>query len=63
MDSKTDLKDLDKMQDTSETLAKALIELSNATYQVRDLTEALRLESRGIGIEITGTNERGETNV
>lgn len=60
---KIDLKDLDKVQDTSETLTKAVNELNNAIYRVMDLTEALRLETRGMGIEITGTNERGETNV
>mgnify|MGYP006935592738 CR=1 FL=1 len=62
-DSKIDLKDLDKVQDTSEAPTKAVNELSNAILRVMDLTEALRLEARGIGIEITGTNERGETNV
>ena len=60
---KIDLKDLDKVQDTSEVLTKAVKELSNAILRVKDLTEALRLEARGIGIEITDTNERGETNV
>ena len=60
---KIDLKDLDKVQDTSEALTKAEKELSNAILRVKDLTEALRLEARGIGIEITDTNERGETNV
>lgn len=60
---KIDLKDLDKVQDTSEALTKAVKELSNAILRVKDLTEALRLEARGIGIEITDTNERGETNV
>ena len=60
---KIDLKDLHKVQDTSETLTKAVNELNNAIYRVMDLTEALRLETRGMGIEIVGTNERGETNV
>nr|DAI28960.1 MAG TPA: hypothetical protein [Caudoviricetes sp.] len=60
---KIDLKDLDKVQDTSEALTKAVNELNNAILRVKDLTEALRMEARGIGIEITGTNERGETNV
>lgn len=60
---KIDLKDLDKVQDTSEALTKAVKELSNAILRVKDLTEALRLEARGIGIEIKDTNERGETNV
>lgn len=60
---KIDLKDLDKVQDASEALTKAVKELSNAILRVKDLTEALRLEARGIGIEITDTNERGETNV
>lgn len=60
---KIDLKDLDKVQDTLEALTKAVKELSNAILRVKDLTEALRLEARGIGIEITDTNERGETNV
>lgn len=60
---KIDLKDLDKVQDTSEALTKAVNELGNAILRVMDLTEALRLEARGIGIEITGENERGELNV
>ena len=60
---KFDLKDLDKVQDTSEALTKAVNELNRAIIRVVDLTEAIRLETRGIGIEITGTNERGETNV
>lgn len=58
-----DLKDLDKVQDTSEALTKAANELNRAIIRVVDLTEALRLETRGIGVEITDTNERGETNV
>lgn len=60
---KFDMKDLDKVQDTSEAMTKAVKELSNAILRVKDLTEAMRLEARGIGIEITDTNERGETNV
>lgn len=54
---KIDLKDLDKVQDTSEALTKAADELNKAILRVMDLTEALRLETRGLGIEITGTTK------
>ncbi len=60
---KFDLKDMEKYQDTTEALSKAVYELDKAILRVIDLTETLRLETRGVGIEITGTNERGETNV
>ena len=54
---KFDLKDLDKIQDTAETLSKAINELNKAIIRVMDLTEALRLETRGLGVEITGTTK------
>lgn len=60
---KFDLKDPEKIQDTAENLSKAVNELNRAIIRVMDLTEAIRLETRGLGIEITGTNERGELNV
>ncbi len=60
---KINLNDLDKVQDTATELTKAATELSNAIRRVMDLTEALRFETRGIGIEVTGINEGGETNV
>lgn len=60
---KFDLKSPEQIQDTAKALSGAINELNKAILRVTDLTEALRLETRGIGVEITDTNERGETNV
>ena len=54
---KFDLKDPEQIQDTAEALSGAINELNKAILRVMDLTEALRLETRGLGIEIMSTTK------
>ncbi len=54
---KFDLKDPEQIQDTAKALSGAVNELNKAILRVMDLTEALRLETRGLGIEIMGTTK------
>ena len=54
---KIDLKDPEQIQDTAEALSGAINELNKAILRVTDLTEALRLEARGMGIEIVDTTK------
>lgn len=54
---KFDLKDPEQIQDTTKALSGAINELNKAILRVMDLTEALRLETRGLGIEIMGTKK------
>lgn len=54
---KFDLKDPEQIQATAEALSGAINELNKAILRVMDLTEALRLETRGLGIEIMSTTK------
>lgn len=54
---KFDLKVPEQIQDTAEALSGAINELNKAILRVMDLTEALRLETRGLGIEIMSTTK------
>lgn len=54
---KFDLKDPEQIQDTAKALSGAINELNKAILRGTDLTEALRLEARGMGIEIMGTKK------
>lgn len=54
---KFDLKDPEQIQDTAEALSGAINELNKAILRVMDLTEALRLETRGLEIEIMSTTK------
>lgn len=54
---KFDLKGPEQIQDTAEELSGAINELNKAILRVMDLTEALRLETRGLGIEIMSTTK------
>lgn len=49
---KFDLKDPEQIQDTAEALSGAINELNKAILRVMDLTEALRLETRGLTKEV-----------
>lgn len=54
---KFNLKSPEQIQDTAEALSGAINELNKAILRVMDLTEALRLETRGLGIEIMSTTK------
>ena len=54
---KFDLKDPEQIQDTAEALSGAINELNKAILRVMDLTEALRLETRGLVIETMSTTK------
>lgn len=54
---KFNLKGPEQIQDTAEALSGAINELNKAILRVMDLTEALRLEARGLGIEIMSTTK------
>lgn len=54
---KFDLKSPEQIQDAAKALSGAINELNKAILRVTDLTEALRLEARGMGIEIMDTTK------
>lgn len=54
---KFDLKSPEQIQDAAKALSGAINELNKAILRVTDLTEALRLEARGMEIEIMDTTK------